>query len=71
MSNWNKYYEQQNFTKMEQEYKKMENVLPDIMLTEELSNKVEELKNIHNLIKNNGKKFNLSEDEIEISKKII
>lgn len=71
INNWNKYLKQENFTKMQQEYKKIENVLPDVMPTEEIINKIESLKNIHNLIKNNGKNFNLTEEEFEVSKMLI
>ena len=30
-----------------------------------------EIENIHNLIKNNGKDFNLSIDQIELAKKLV
>ena len=32
---------------------------------------IEPIKNLHNLIKNNGQKFNLSNEEVELAKKLV
>ena len=71
MSNWNKYYENQNFDGMEKEYNKMKKIINNLLPIEETINKYKNIENLQKLIKNNGKNFNLSEDEIELSKKLI
>ena len=37
----------------------------------EIINEASEVENLHNLIKNNGKNFNLSEEQMELAKKLI
>ena len=71
MSNWNKYYENQNFDGMEKEYNKMKKTINNLLPIEETIKKYKNIENLQKLIKNNGKNFNLSEDEIELSKKLI
>ncbi len=71
IENWGKYYKEQNFTKMQNEYKKIENRMEKIMPIQEIIQKAKEVENLHNLIKNNGNNFNLSEEEIELAKKLI
>ena len=60
---WNEYYKEQDFTNMEKQYNKLENELEKIMPLENTITKARVVENLHNLIKNNGKNFNLSEEE--------
>ena len=68
---WKKYYAEQNFTNMEYQYKKIEEYLEKIIPLEETINKARELENIHTLIKNNGKNFELTEEEKSLAKLLL
>jgi len=71
VSKWNEYYNKQDFTNMEKQYKKIENELEKIMPLENVINKARVVENLHNLIKNNGKNFNLSKEELELANKLV
>ena len=68
--NWNEYYNKKDFNGMEKEYKKIEKQLKNIVPIQNTIDRVKIVENLHNLIKNNGKNFNLSEQEIELSKRL-
>lgn len=70
IDNWKKYYEKQNFNKMETEYKKIKSGMKQIMALEEVITEANEIENIHNLIKNNGNSFDLTEEALELAKKL-
>lgn len=70
VENWNKYYKQQNFPRMELEYNKIKEKLKDLVPLEETLTKAHQVENLHKLIKNKGRDFNLSEEEIELAKKL-
>ncbi len=69
-NNWRVFYNNKDFNGMELEYKKIKNILKEIVPLENTINSAREIENIHNLIKNNGKNFNVSEYELELAKKI-
>lgn len=69
--NWKKYFEEQNFVKMENEYRKMKEAMKEIMPIQKAINEVKQIENLHILIKNNGKNFNLSNEQMELSKQLI
>ena len=56
---------------MEKQYNKIEKELENVMPLENTINKARVVENLHSLIKNNGKNFNLSEEEKELAKKLI
>lgn len=64
---WNNYYNNKDFEGMEKEYSKIKNILNKIAPLEETINEAKKIENIHNLIKNNGKKFNISEEELKLA----
>ena len=68
---WNEYYNEQDFTNMQKQYNKIEKELEKIIPLENTINKARVVENLHNLIKNNGKNFNLSQEEIELANKLI
>ena len=68
--NWNIAYGIQDFDKMETAYKNIKNNLEKTLPLEKIINNARTIENIHNLIKNNGKNFNLSEEEIKLAKVI-
>ena len=63
---WKSYYEEKDFTNMDKQFKKIEKELEKILPLENIITKARQLENIHNLIKNNGKNFNLTQEEIEL-----
>lgn len=65
---WQKYYEEQNFKNMEYQYNKIQEYLEDIIPLEDIIQKAHTVENLHELIKNNGKDFNLSEEQKELAK---
>ena len=71
ISNWNEYYQNQDFTNMDKQFKKIEKEMETIMPLENVITKARVIENLHNLIKNNGKNFNLSNEEIELANKLI
>ena len=69
--NWNNYYEEKDFTNMEKQFKKIQKELEKVVPLESVITKARQLENIHNLIKNNGKNFNLTREELELANKLI
>ena len=55
---------------MEKEYKKMKVQIKNIIPIENTIKNTRYIENLHNLIKNNGKDFDLSNEEIELAKKL-
>lgn len=70
IDNWNTYYKEQNFSKMELEYDKIREKLKDLVPIEETLKKAHQVENLHKLIRSKGRDFNLSEEEIELAKKL-
>lgn len=70
-SNWSKYYQNQDFNNMEKQYKKIEKELGKVMPLESVIIKARQLENVHQLIKNKGGDFNLSQEELELANKLI
>lgn len=71
INNWNRYYKEQNFDKMELEYNKIREKLKDLVPLEEILKNAHKVENLHKLIKNKGKDFNISEEEIVLAEKLI
>lgn len=71
ITKWNEYYNEQDFTNMQKQYNKIEKELEKITPLESTINKARVVENLHNLIKNNGKNFNLSQEELELANKLI
>ncbi len=71
ISNWNEYYQKQDFNNMDKQYKKIEKELNNIMPLENILTKARQLENLHLLIKNKGGDFNLSKEELELANKLV
>ena len=69
MSNWKQYYSNQNFYGMEKEYSKIKSELNKLVPIENTINNARNIEMIHNLIKNNGQKFDLTQTEQELVEK--
>ncbi len=70
ISNWKNYFEEKNFKGMEKEYNKIEKQLKNIAPIENTINEARKIEILHNLIKNNGQDFNLTQEQIELTKKL-
>ena len=70
IKDWKEYYNQKDFNSMEKEYKKIKNELKDLIPIQNTLNDANKIEILHNLIKNNNGKFNLSKEEIELANKI-
>lgn len=70
IDNWKKSYDNHDFNGMEKEYSKIEKTMEEIIPFEKTINEARNIENIHKLIKNNGEKFELSNEMIELAKKL-
>ena len=70
MEKWEKYYKEKNFEKMNYEYKQIKSIEQEIFPIEETIKKLKEIENINELIKNKGKNFSLSDNEIKLAEKL-
>lgn len=71
IENWNKYYQSKDLEGMEKEYKKIKQQISSITPLETTINEAKKIENIHNLIKNKGINYELSEEEKELVKRLI
>lgn len=62
---WKENLNNKNFEEMEKAFMKIEEKLNDLVPLEETIKTAREIEIIHNLIKNNGQNFNLTEDQIQ------
>lgn len=67
VNNWKDYFNNKNFEGMEREYKKIENQIKNLIPIEKIISDVKTIENLHNLIKNNGYDFNLTQNQIELA----
>ena len=68
--NWKENYKEKNFSGMQKEYNKIEKEIKKLVPIESTIKNARYIESIHNLIKNNGKNFNLSEETLELAKKL-
>lgn len=66
--NWKNYFNNQDFTGMEREYQKIRTKMKEIAPIENTIKLAKTVENLHKLIKNNGKDFNLTEEQLELAK---
>ena len=64
---WREEFNNQNLEGMEKYIKKIKNTLEKILPLESLISKARQIENLHELIKNNGGDFNLSEEQMELA----
>ncbi len=70
IGNWKNYFENKDFKGMTKEYKKIEKQLKEIAPIEKTINDIKTIEILHNLIKNNGNNFNLSQEELDLAEKL-
>ena len=66
-NNWKRYFENKNFEGMTKELYKINNELKQLMPMEKTIKDARTIQNLHSLIKNNGKDFDLSEDQKKLA----
>ncbi len=71
INEWRDFYNSKDFENMEKIYKKIEKNMKDIIPIEEKIKEVRELENVHLLIKRKGGDFNLTNEELELTKKLV
>lgn len=65
INEWKKGYENKDFDLMEKEMKNINKYLEKIMPLENIIKEARLVENVHNLIKNNNKNFEINEVELE------
>lgn len=70
IENWRTYYNEKNFESMDKEYKKIEKELKNVVPIEKTLSEARKIENIHNLIKNNGQNFDITEIEMQLAQKL-
>lgn len=66
ISNWKNYYNQKDLNGMEKEYKKLKKQMETVMTLDTTISEAKKIENIHNLVKNKGINYELSEEEKEL-----
>ena len=70
-TNWKEYFDSKNFDGMEKEYKKIKTQLNNLIPLENTMKYARNIENLHLLIKNNGKDFNLSEEQLKLAEILV
>ncbi len=68
--NWDGYYQNQDLEGMNREYKKIKSQIDEVIPLESTIQKARQIENIQTLIKSKGNTFDLSQEEIELAKKL-
>lgn len=70
IENWKNYFENKNFNGMEKEYIKINKEINNLVPIEKMISEARTIQNLHNLIKNNGQDFNLTQEQMELAEKL-
>lgn len=70
INNWKDYYNNKDFEGMEKEYNKIETQLKNVAPIQKTINDAKTIEVLHNLIKNNGQDFNLTQEQLELAEKL-
>ncbi|HBC84076.1 MAG TPA: hypothetical protein DCZ30_01075 [Clostridiales bacterium] len=71
INEWKQFYNSKDFKNMDKVYKKIEKNMQNIVPIEEKIKEVRELENVHQLIKRKGGDFNLTNEELELTQKLL
>jgi len=63
MANWKNYYNLKDIEEKKKEYKKIKKQMNTVMALDSTISEAKKIENIHNLLKNKGKNYELSEEE--------
>ena len=67
-NNWKDYFNNKDFYGMQREYDKIRGIMKEIAPIENTIKTARVVENLHKLIKNNGKNFDLTSEELELAK---
>ena len=67
-NNWKDYFKNKDFDGMQREYDKIRGKMKEIVPIENTIKTARVVENLHKLIKNNGKNFDLTSEELELAK---
>lgn len=70
IENWKNYFENKNFNGMEKEYIKINKEINNLVPIEKMISEARTIQNLHNLIKNNGQDFNLTQEQMKLAEKL-
>ena len=70
VNNWNEYYNNKDFEGMTKEYNKIKKQIDNIIPIENIIKETREVEVLHNLIKNNGQNFEITNIEKELAEKL-
>ena len=70
MDNWKEYYNNKNFEGMEKEIEKIQEKLEDIIPLENIIKEARNIETLHELIKNKGQNFEITQTERELINKL-
>ena len=70
LENWKTYYSQRDFQGMEKEYQKIKTELKELVPIENTINNARTIETLHQIIKNNGQNFYLSDEQRELAEKL-
>lgn len=70
IAEWKEKYNEKDFEEMEKIYKKINRQIDKVFPIKNIVEDAKTIENLHNLIKNNEGNFELSEDKIELAKKL-
>lgn len=65
--NWKNYFNNKDFDGMQREYEKIQIRMKDIAPIEKTINAARTIENLHKLIRNNGRNFDLTPDQLELA----
>ena len=68
IENWKEYFNNKDFDGMQKEYEKIHSKLKEVVPIEKTIKTGRTVENLHKLIKNNGKNFDLTEEQLELAK---
>ena len=70
INSWKEYCQNKDFLGMDKEYKNIKTELKQLVPIENTINRARSIELLHNLIKNNGQDFKLTQEEIELANKL-
>lgn len=68
---WNQHYNEKDFDNMEKAYKNIERYLEKTIPLENIIKEARKIENLHSLIKNNGEKFDITENQKRLAEVLI
>lgn len=70
INDWKESFEKQDFEEMEIQYQNLENEMKELVPIAKTIDEAKTIELLHNLIKNNGQNFNLSNEQLELVEKL-